>query len=39
MIGLTMDRAELYCRINDRVDLMLEEGLIDEDQKINEYGI
>ena len=29
-VGLDMDRAELYDRINRRVDLMLEEGLFDE---------
>ncbi len=30
IFGLSMDRQELYCRINDRVDRMLEEGLVDE---------
>lgn len=29
-IGLTMDRAHLYERINLRVDLMVEQGLVDE---------
>lgn len=29
-IGLTRDREELYERINRRVDLMIEEGLIEE---------
>lgn len=29
-IGLTRDRAELYERINRRVDLMIEEGLVEE---------
>jgi tRNA dimethylallyltransferase len=29
-IGLMRDRAELYQRINQRVDLMIEAGLIDE---------
>ena len=29
-IGLTMDRAKLYNRINKRVDIMLEAGLLDE---------
>lgn len=29
-IGLTMDRATLYERINRRVDLMVQEGLLDE---------
>ncbi len=28
--GITMDRARLYERINLRVDLMLEQGLVDE---------
>ena len=30
IIGLTMDRAELYRRIDKRVDLMLEQGLLEE---------
>ncbi|NMB27126.1 MAG: tRNA (adenosine(37)-N6)-dimethylallyltransferase MiaA [Tissierellia bacterium] len=38
MIGLTMDRAKLYSRINRRVDLMLEEGLIDEVRKLMDMG-
>ncbi len=29
-VGLTMERAELYERINRRVDIMMEEGLLDE---------
>lgn len=29
-VGLTMDRETLYSRINKRVDLMLEEGLLEE---------
>lgn len=29
-LGLTRDRAELYDRINCRVDLMIENGLVDE---------
>lgn len=29
-IGLTRERAELYSRINQRVDQMIEEGLIEE---------
>jgi len=29
-IGLTQDRAELYNKINNRVDLMLQSGLLDE---------
>ncbi|MFO7295180.1 MAG: tRNA (adenosine(37)-N6)-dimethylallyltransferase MiaA [Caldicoprobacter sp.] len=30
MIGLTMDRAKLYQRINQRVDEMMKKGLLDE---------
>jgi len=30
MIGLTMDRTELYRRIEERVDRMLAEGLVEE---------
>lgn len=30
MIGLTMDRERLYERINKRIDIMIEDGLIEE---------
>ena len=30
MIGLTMEREKLYERINKRVDIMIEEGLMNE---------
>ncbi len=30
IIGLTMDRSELYRRIEQRVDLMMEQGLVEE---------
>lgn len=36
-IGLNRDRAELYDRINRRVDLMIEEGLIDEAKSVFEF--
>ena len=36
-IGLDMERPELYDRINRRVDMMIEEGLIDEAKKFYEY--
>lgn len=36
-VGLNRDRAELYSRINTRVDQMIEEGLIDEAKSIFEY--
>lgn len=35
-IGLDIDRAELYQRINDRVDLMMEEGLLHEVRELLE---
>lgn len=33
-IGLTRDRAELYDRINQRVELMIEEGLLEEAKSV-----
>lgn len=33
-VGLTMDRDRLYKRINTRVDLMFENGLIDEVERL-----
>ena len=36
-IGLTRDREELYNRINRRVDVMVEEGLIEEAKKVFPY--
>ena len=36
-IGLNRDRAELYARINTRVDQMIEEGLIEEAKAIFEF--
>jgi len=38
-IGLTTDRETLYDRINKRVDIMLENGLIEEAKKIYETNI
>jgi tRNA dimethylallyltransferase len=39
MIGLTMPRVMLYERINDRVDLMVKNGLVEEARMLyNEYG-
>ena len=38
VIGLTMDRARLYERINQRVDIMLDEGLVDEVSKLLDMG-
>ena len=38
-IGLTTDRAILYDRINKRVDIMLDNGLLEEAKKIYNTGI
>lgn len=38
IIGLTMDREKLYKRINERVDKMLELGLIDEVKGLLDKG-
>ena len=38
LIGLTMDRATLYERINRRVDLMVENGLVEEVEKLLHKG-
>ena len=38
-IGLTTDREVLYDRINKRVDIMLENGLLEEAKKIYDTGI
>lgn len=36
-IGLQREREELYNRINQRVDLMIEQGLIDEAKKLYQH--
>ena len=38
MIGLTLERSELYKRIEKRVDAMLELGLLDEVQELQKSG-
>ena len=38
-IGLTTDRETLYDRINKRVDIMVENGLLEESKKIYESNI
>ena len=38
MIGLSMDRAKLYERINKRVDLMMDQGLIEEVKGLVDMG-
>lgn len=39
LIGLTRPRVILYDRINERVDLMIEAGLIDEVKKLKNSGL
>ncbi|MED3328176.1 tRNA (adenosine(37)-N6)-dimethylallyltransferase MiaA [Bacillus thuringiensis] len=39
LIGLTMDREMLYDRINLRVDLMMEQGLLEEVEGLYNRGI
>ena len=39
IIGLTMDRAVLYARINERVDAMIEEGLVEEVRRLLDRGV
>ncbi|MBS4217659.1 tRNA (adenosine(37)-N6)-dimethylallyltransferase MiaA [Bacillus sp. FJAT-49711] len=39
LVGLTMDRELLYSRINKRVDIMLEEGLLNEVENLYKGGI
>lgn len=36
-IGLTREREELYERINRRVDIMMEEGLLNEAKQVHPY--
>lgn len=38
LIGLTMDRQKLYARIEVRIDQMLDEGLVEEVQRLLEQG-
>ncbi len=39
LIGLTMNRTKLYARINKRVDIMLENGLIEEVDNLKKIGL
>lgn len=39
IVGLTMDRQELYKRIERRVDLMIENGLVDEVKSLVSMGV
>jgi len=38
IIGLTIDRSELYRRIDSRVDRMMEQGLVEEVKKLLDMG-
>lgn len=38
-VGLTMDREKLYNRVNQRVDIMLRSGLIEEVQALLNSGV
>lgn len=39
LIGLTRDREELYQRINDRVDLLMKQGLLEEVRALLDMGL
>lgn len=39
LVGLTRDRAELYARINLRVDLLLSQGLVEEVRGLLQRGL
>jgi len=39
LVGLTMERSKLYNRINKRVDMMMEAGLLDEARSLFEKGL
>ena len=39
VFGLRMERSALYDRINRRVDIMLEQGLIEETRRLLEEGV
>ena len=39
LVGLTMDREKLYERINTRVDLMMDEGLLKEVNRLYQQGL
>ena len=39
MLCLTMDRTKLYDRINRRVDMMFDSGLVDEVRSLTEMGL
>lgn len=38
LMGLTMERSSLYCRIDRRVDLMMEAGFLEEVRRLSAMG-
>ena len=38
ILGLTMERASLYQRIDNRVDLMMEQGFLEEVEQLSKMG-
>lgn len=39
LIGLMMEREQLYTRINERVDIMMEQGLLEEVKGLYDKGV
>lgn len=39
IVGLTMDRQKLYARVEERIDLMMEQGLVDEVKSLLGRGV
>ncbi len=39
LVGLMMERGQLYARINERVDIMMKQGLLEEVKGLYEEGI
>lgn len=39
LLGLTRDRSELYDRINNRVDMIIKKGLVDEVKRLLDIGV
>ncbi|GGH41375.1 tRNA dimethylallyltransferase [Paenibacillus silvae] len=39
IVGLTMDRQKLYARVEERIDLMIEQGLVHEVKALLERGV
>lgn len=39
IVGLSMDRQKLYARVEERIDLMIEQGLVHEVKALLERGV